>query len=329
MDKKDLTNNTENNLTPVEIKPEAIDISSICDSTSISNVTLFVNKHTLIDNAGIFADITNFLNTPIPESESERKSLADIGIKLLKEFNTKLNIAENGVEAIFTKYSIYRGQILIQLKKLVKKAGQSWQSWSTIQVPFVSERTLIDNMRLACRQDCYDYYFLGSERLLMLIRATEGYKGNDKIGDFMRKYGIKFNPDSREQLKQFKHAIDTALNMEKLEKVNVKANPQNVKSLTQYIPVMDSNFLMKSKAIADSDGDINKYYETLITNKGKEKSPFEIIKATADFNASGKKLLQIIDYIMKNENTIETLEAKIVKDLENKISELKKFANIQ
>ncbi len=329
MEESILTNDTKNNLIQQETKPEAIDISSICDSSNLSDVILFVDRHTLIDDAGVFTNINEFLTTPVPESESDRKTLAVKGIELLKEFNAKLNIAENGVDAIFTKYSIYRGQILIQLKKLVKKAGQSWQSWSTIQVPFLSERTRIDNMRLAYRQDCYDYYFLGSERLLMLIRATEGYKGNDKIGDFMRKYGIKFNPDSREQLKQFKHAVDTALNTERLEKVNVKATPQNVKSLTQYMPVMDNNFLMNSKRIADSKGDVNQYFETLITNKGKERSPFEIIKSTADFNASGKKLIQIIDYMMKNENTVETLEVKIVKDLELKISELKQFANIQ
>jgi len=325
----DLTKDTENNLTQQENKTETIDISSICDSTNLSDVYQFVTNHTLIDNAGIFADINDFINAPVPESESDRKTLAVRGIELLKEFNAKFNIAENGVDAVFTKYSIYRGQILIHLKKLVKKAGQSWQAWSTIHVPFVSERTRIDNMRLAYRQDCYDFYFLGSERLLMLIRATEGHKGNDKIGQFMVKHGIKFNPDSREQLKHFKLAVDAALNTEKLEKLNVSATPQNVKSLTQYIPVMDNNFLMNSKRLADFDGDVNQYFETLITNKGKERSPFEIIKSTADFNASGKKLIQIIDYMMKNENTVETLEVRIVKDLENKLSELKKFANIQ
>jgi len=312
-----------------ENKPEKIDISSICDSTNLSDVMLFVEQHTLIDNAGVFTNINEFLNTPVPESESDRKILAVKGIALLKEFNAKLNIAENGVDAVFTKYSICRGQILIYLKKLVKKAGQSWQAWANIHVPFVSERTRIDNMRLAYRPDCYEYYFLGSERLLLLIRATEGYKGNNKIGQFMVKHGIKFNPDSREQLKHFKHAVDTALNMEKLENINVIANPQIVKSLTRFIPVMDNSFLMKSKAIVDSGGDINKYFEILITNKGKERSPFEIIKAIADFNASGKKLIQVINYMLKNEDTVETLEANIVKDLENKISELKKFANIQ
>ena len=325
----DLTKDTENNLTQQENKTETIDISSICDSTNLSDVYQFVTNHTLIDNAGIFADINDFINAPVPESESDRKTLAVRGIELLKEFNAKFNIAENGVDAVFTKYSIYRGQILIHLRKLVKKAGQSWQAWSTIHVPFESERTRIDNMRLAYRQDCYDFYFLGSERLLMLIRATEGYKGDHKIGQFMVEHGIKFNPDSREQLKHFKLAVDAALNTEKLEKLNVSATPQNVKSLTQYIPVMDNNFLMNSKRLADFDGDVNQYFETLITNKGKERSPFEIIKSTADFNASGKKLIQIIDYMMKNENTVETLEVRIVKDLENKLSELKKFANIQ
>jgi hypothetical protein len=329
MDALDLKNVTENKLTQEETKPERVDLSLICDSTNLSDVIQFVNKHTLIDDAGVFTNIDEFLNTPVPESESDRKVLAVKGIELLREFNAKLNIVENGVDAVFSKYSIYRGQILIHLKKLVKKAGQSWDQWSTINIPFVSQRTRIDNMRLAYRRDCYDYYFLGSERLLMLIRATESYKGDNKIGQFMIKHGIKFTPDSREQLKHFKHAVDTALNLEKLARVNVRADRQKVKTLTRYMPVMDNNFLMKSKAIADSGGDVNKYYETLILNKGKERSPFEIIKSTADFNASGKRLIQIIEYMMKHESTVETLEVTIVRDLENKISELKKFANIQ
>jgi len=324
-----IVKNTGNNLTREENKPETIDISSICDSTNLDDVVKFVERHTLIDNTGIFADINNFLNIPAPQNETEKKNLTEFGISLLKEFNTKLNVAENGVEAVFTKYSIARGQILIKLKELVKKAGQSWQLWSTINIPFVSERTRIDNMRLAYRQDCYGYYFLGSERLLMLIRATEGYKGDDKIGQFMAKYGIKFNSRSREQLKQFKHAVDTGLNMEKLGKVGVQANPQIVKSLTRYIPEMDKNLLTKAIIIKESGGDANKYLENLTVNKGKEKSPFEIVKATADFNGSGKKLIQIINYMMNNENAVETLDEKIVKDLETKLSELKKFANIQ
>jgi hypothetical protein len=247
----------------------------------------------------------------------------------LKEFNGLLNIAENGVDAIFANYSIYRGLILIQLKKLVKKPGQSWDQWATTNTPFLSQRTRIDNMRLAGRQDCHKYYILGSERLLLLIRATEGFKGNDKIGDFMKKHGIVFNPESREQLKKFKLQVDAALNTERLERVNVEANPQIVKTLSRYIPAMDHNLLMTAKAISESGGDVNAHFKKLITNKGKEKSPFEINKATADFNSSGVKLLQIIDYIMMNEDTIETLDIEVVTDLVDKLVKLKAFANIK
>jgi len=184
-------------------------------------------------------------------------------------------------------------------------------------------------MRLADRQDCHPYYILGSERLLMLIRATDGYATDDKIGDFMRKHEITFDPESRDELKQFKRQVDAALNTERLEKVNVDADPRVVKTLTQYIPAMDNNLLMTSKAIVESGGDVNEYFKKLITNKGKEKSPFEINKATADFNSSGAKLLQIIDYIMKNEDTVETLDAEIVTELTERLVKLKSFANIE
>lgn len=329
MDKEDFKNNTETDVTPEKTKWETIDISKICDSTNLSDVYQFVNNHTLIDNAGIFDGINDFINAPVPQNESEKKFMTDIGLSLLNDFHKLFNMAENGVDAVFTKYSIYRGQILIQLKKLVKRAGQSWDQWATINVPFLSQRTRIDNMRLAYRRDCYDYYPLGSERLLMLIRATEGLKGDNKIGLFMHKHGIQFNPDSREQLKKFKTLVDAALNTEKLEKVNVKANPQIVKTLSQYIPIMDNNFLINAKRIADSGGDVNKYFETLTLSKGKEKSPFEITKSIADLNSLGVKVIQIIDFILKNEDSIETIDPKIINDLHGKLTALKTFANLQ
>ena len=333
MEQNILTNKIKDDLVPEITKPETIDISKICDSTNLSDVIRFVDKHTLIDNAGIFGNINDFLNTPVPDNESDKKILTKIGLSLLNDFNKMFNIAESGVDAVLTKYSICRGQILIQLKKLVKRAGQSWGAWATKEIPLLSERVRIDNMRLAYRQDCYNYFPLGSERLLLLIRATEGYKGNDKIGDCMRKYGIKFNPESREQLKNFKTLVDAAINTEKLEKAlensSIKAKPQIVKSLTRFIPSLDNNLLMKTKAIGESEGDVNIYFEKLIINKGKEKSPFEITRSIADFNSSGAKLIQIIDYILMNEDTIETIDTKIFTRLQGKMGDLKTFANIK
>jgi hypothetical protein len=211
----------------------------------------------------------------------------------------------------------------------VKKAGQSWDAWATIHVPYVSQRTRIDSMRLASRPDCHKYFFLGSERLLMLVRATEGYKGEDPIGVFMMKHGIRFNPHSS-KIKKFKWAVDAALNTERLEKVGVTtADSRIVKALTQYLPSMDNHLLMTAKAVADANGDVNRYFEKLVVGKGKEQSPLEGSKAVKDFNASGEKLIQIINYMFRNPDTIETLNAEIVTALQDKLAELKKLANIQ
>ena len=319
--------------TKVDIHPEEkiIDLAAISDSTSVVDVIKFVDKHmhSIIDDEVIFRNINDFINTPIPEQQEAKDSLAVAGLALLEEFNRLLNVAESGFGAVHAKYSIYRGQMLVQLKKLVKRAGQSWDQWATLHVPFVSQRTRIDNMRLACRHDCHQYFILGSERLMMLIRATEECAGDDKIGDFMRRHWIKFDPESRDELKTFKRQVDAALNRERLEKVNVEADPRLVSTLTQYIPAINNNLLMTLKAITESGGDVNEHFKKLIINKGKEKSPFEINKVTADFNSSGAKLLQIIDYIMKNEDTVETLDTEIVTELTERLVELKSFANIE
>jgi hypothetical protein len=310
-------------------KAKAIDLSIISDSTSVIDIIRFVENHTLLDNQSIYGQMDNFISTPIPQEEAAKSTLVNAGLKLLNEFNTYVNKAEGGVEAVFAKYSIRRGLILLKLKQLVKKAGQSWDAWATIHVPYISQRTRIDNMRLASRSDCHKHFYLGSERLLMLIRATENYKAEDPIGDFMTKHGIRFNPHSN-KIKKFKWAVDAALNAERLEKVGVNtADRQKVKALTQYVPSMDNNFLMTAKAVVDSNGDINRYFDKLIVGKGKEQSPLEINRAVRDFNASGVKLIQIIDYMFRNQDTIETLNAEIVISLQEKLAELKKLANIQ
>ena len=166
----------------------------------------------------------------------------------------------------------------------------------------------------------------------MLIRATYDFPGEDKIGQFMEKYNIKYSLQSRETLKDFKILVDAAINSEKLEKAlensTVKAEPQIVRSLTRFTKVMDNNLLMDAKKIGESGGDVNKYFEKLVLNKGKMKSPFDITRSINDFNSTATKLTQIIDYILKNENTVETIDTKIFARLHEKLGTLKTFANI-
>ena len=319
--------------TTAENQSETIDYSTISDSTSVGDVIQFVNQYTFIDNKVMFASIDNFLNAPGPYDESGKENLTDIGVSLLHELNRMFTLAECGIDAVFARNAITRGQILTKLKELVRKAGHSWGKWAEDTFPLLSEHTRVDNMKLASRPDCYPYYFLGGERLLMLIRATYDFPGEDKIGQFMAKYNIKYSLQSRETLKDFKMLVDAAINSEKLEKAlensTVKAEPQLVRSLTRFTRVMDNNLLMDAKKIGESGGDVNKYFEKLVINKGKIKSPFDITRSINDFNSTAVKLTQLIDYILKNEDTVETIDTKIFARLHEKLRALKTFANIK
>ena len=308
---------------------ETIDYSQFSDSTSVMEIVNFVENHTLVDNASIFDNITDFLERPIPRDEAEKKVMVKSGIKLLGKFTSLFEMAEICVDAVFTMYKIKRGLILVKMKQLVRKAGESWDAWATTHVPYISQRTRIDEMKLGSRSDCHPYYVLGSERLLLLIRATEGQKSDNPIGDFMKKHRIRFDPKSGKKIKKFKVSVDTALNMEKLEKVGVKADGKIVHDLTAHIPEMDKKLISTTKAINDSGGDVNEYLKRLVLTKGKEADPFEGQKASADFNTTGEKLIHIINYVLKNDDAIEYLEGDIVTELLEKLTELKKLANIQ
>lgn len=306
-----------------------IGFSGCFDSTSAAEVYEYVSTHTLIDDVGIFDQIKGFMNIPIPQEETGKTTLVETGLSLLTEFNRQFNKAENGVDAVFASYAIQRGFLLIKIKQLVKTAGQSWDAWATIHIPYISQRTRIDNMRLASRPDCHHYLILGSERLLMLVRATEGKKGENPIGNFLEKYEIQFSADSRDQIKKFKQAVDTALNAESLEAVGVAVDKPIIAALTNYIPSMDKNLIRTAKAISDAGGDVNQYFWKLITNKGREADPFEANKAVVDFNSQSAKLIHVIKYIHKNEDLIETLDPKIIKDLWENLTALMASANIK
>jgi hypothetical protein len=161
------------------------------------------------------------------------------------------------------------------------------------------------------------------ERLLLLIRATEGWKGDNRIGDFLSKYQIKFDPESRETLKAFKNNVDTAINLENLEKLNVPADPKLVEALAEHLHVFDRDLLTTLKRIKDAGGDPDEHLRKLIINKGKEKDPFEGAKVIQDCNDGIARLLKILDYIEQHAEAQGTVDEELVDELIEKLSVLK------
>lgn len=302
-----------------------IGLESLCDTTAIIDVQFFIKTHKrdLLDAPGIIDEIDEYLATDIPEDEKERKKILEAGVTLLNNFSKKTDRTRSGMAGISALHAIRQGQIFLYLKKVIKKAGMgNWDEWATQKFPFISQSTRIVYMRLASRSDCYPYALLGLERILLLITATEGGHGDDRIGEFLKKHGIKFDPESRETVKSFKLAVDSALNMEKIEKLGLSISKDLVTNLTQYRREFDSNLLITVKTIADSRGDIDAYFEKLIQNKGKERDPLGDSKVVWDFNDVGAKLLRILGYFEKNSEAQETIEPAIVHEL---IIQLTKF----
>jgi hypothetical protein len=318
----------EENLT--EEKSDGIDLSMISDSTSVVDVQFFIQNHVadLLDDPGILEQVETFIRTPIPENKREKESLLDLGVDLLQNFSKKVDKASQGMEGVFTLHAIREGQLLHCLKRLTKRLGlREWERWVTRNIPFISQRTRINYMALASRPDCHPYALLGMERLLLIIRATQDWKGNDRIGDFLRKYQIKFDPESRETLKAFKTKVDTAINLEKLEKLNVPVDPKLVEGVTEHRHVFDNDLLTTLKKITDSKGDPNEHLNRLIINKGKEKSPFEGSKVIQDFNDAGARLLHILNFMEQHPEAYDTIEIEIVEDLIEKLNEFKTKIN--
>jgi len=303
-------------------KTHSVDVSRISDSTSLIDVKFFIQAHVadLLDDPGILEQVETFIRTPIPEDKKEKRKLLDFGIDLLQHFSKKVAKAAHGMEAVSTVHDIRLGELLLQLKRLTKKLGlREWDRWATQNLPFLSQRRRIDLMRLASRTDSHAYALLGLERVLLLIRATEDWQGNDKIGDFLRKYGIKFDPESREMLKTFKMAVDTAINLKKLEKMNVSVDRELVEGLTEHKHIFDKDLLTTVKKIADSKGDPNEYFKKLVVNKGKEKDPFEGTKVIRDFNEAGARLLKILDYMEEHQEAHEAVEVEVIEELIEKL----------
>lgn len=305
-----------------------IDLPIFSDTTSVGDVQFFIQSHVadLLEEPEILNQVDRFINTPIPDDANERKNLLNVGVDLLLEFSKKVDKAYQGMEGVFAVYAIKLGQLLHYLKRLTKRLGvREWERWASENLKFLGQRTRINYMQLASRPDSHAYALLGMERLLLLIRATQDWKGDDRVGDFLRKYGIKFDPESRETLKAFKTKVDTAINLEKLEKLelNVPADPKLVEGLTEHRHIFDKDLLTTIKKIDDSKGDPNEYLNRLLINKGKEKDPFEGSKVIQDFNDAGARLLNILNFMEQHSEAYDTVEVEIVDELVEKLNEFR------
>jgi len=244
----------------------------------------------------------------------------------------KANYADyNSFKAIFGRYdakwAVRIGENLLLMKDMVKKAGFQWEPWAGENISFMGKRNRQRMMYLAKRKDCHKYDILGVDRLEILCASTADSKDSDPIGNFMIKHKIVFDPTQEFDLGEFKAAVDTALNNERLIRGGVQADPALVKDLTVNGIRFDKSFVNHLKEIKDSGGDPNIRLKTLSMNKGQgPSSDSDEVKRLKDFNSLSNRLIQTIDYIVKDEDQIEMVDSATLQTLMKKLKKLQKLA---
>lgn len=269
--------------------------------------------------------------TEISKSNVDFQVLLPQGIELLKR-----NFADlNSIKHLFGRFEAVRdiqvGSLLHGVKKVTKKLGHKWGSWSEENLPFIGKRTRERMMKLARRTDVHPLAVLGVDRLDILCAATESLVNDDPnaVKNFMIKHGIQFDPTKEFDLDEFKRQVDAALNMDRLQKAQLTIDPQLVYNLTVTGIKIDKALIRKLIEIQESGGDIAVSLKKLSINRGQSAPEDESEKRLADFNTLSNRLIKTIDYLVTGVNEeIDRVDVGTFSTLMKKLVLFQKVANI-
>jgi hypothetical protein len=250
------------------------------------------------------------------------------GVELTKELQAKINLSWHGMMAIFTRYVIQMGLMLLDLRRLTKELKLPWEKFAATRLEHIPERTRQEYMQIASRPDAHVFAFLGKERLMHLIRATALMKGDDRLGDFLRKHEIPFDPQKtseKDKLEAFRNSVDAAIAVERAEKAGVSAPLDKVRTLLAMGVKVDNKVIERMSLLQKNAGKPETYLDALIKNQGIEENPFE---GEVRIEALGKlvaRLKSTAKAIMDKPSLKIAINTDEISDLEDLVKQLKDF----
>jgi hypothetical protein len=184
-------------------------------------------------------------------------------------------------------------------------------------------------MMLAKRVDSHSHTYLGLDRLEKACVATKGADEEDPIGTLLKKYGIVVDETSEFDLEEFKAKVDVALNKEKCEKRNIPVCLELVNDIVRQGRNFDDRLLKKLSKVTLDGGDPEAYLKGLSTPKEKDESePSGEEKLKDSFNSLANKMIQTVDYILKNPEQISSIDPDSFIRLIQKLMDLQAAINI-
>jgi hypothetical protein len=295
-----------------------IDLSLISDSTSIVEVTTFIedDEGDLFGDAELYEELENFLASE-GQHDSEEARLA-AGQRLLRRCFKQFNKSWSGVKGSYARYAIQLGRLLLILKGMVKNCGQNWEPWAAENLPFIKDRTRQVYMRIAAVPSAEDFASLGIERLDEIVSVIKGVEGANPIADFLATHDLTFDPEAEEDLEEFKKKVDLALDAQKLRKAGIEVSLDSIQQYKQDGKKVGSHLINVLKAVQKSGGDPNRY---LTDPPEDEENDGE--KRVQSFKKLAVSLQGTIIWILENEDYLEKVDIDLLEALEAKLADLK------
>jgi hypothetical protein len=305
-----------------EVEYSEVDLGEVTDMQSNLNepgsgYLMREEENGLQQDSGSLAEVIIF--DPIKEKIEEARVMAN---------DLNLFISRTGKE--LAERAIRLGLVLIELKYLVKMSDEKWEEWADENLPFIGKRNRQKYMLLAKREDCHPFTPLGVDRLEMLCSATKNLDVENPIGSFLPKHEITVNETTELDVEEFKVQVDTALNKEKLEKRNIRINPEVIEAATREGKSFDKRLLNKLSNIAHEGGDPEAYLKnpSTVTEK-KEESESPVKDKTKDFISLSNKLMQAVDDILNDPEQISKIDLNSLTKLIEKLIELQTAADMK
>jgi hypothetical protein len=294
------------------------------DTTAVQEITILHKKEEKKDPE---VELVNRWLKKLARGNVKIDDEIKVGIELAKDVAADYNRFLNLSSMTLAGRAILLGKVLWPLKNLIRGTGTLWGVWAEENLPFIGKRNREKFMMLAKRTDCHRFAFLGVDRLELLCVATKDSKERDPIGKLLDEYHITFDEKSEINLAEFKLLVDSALNMERLNRFDIKPNMELIKNLTQVGTQFDKSFLGKLKDIKECGGNPETYLNKLSLNRGEEVAESEGDKRLQDFNTLSNRLIKTIDYLIKDEDQLAKVEKKTLDLLFKKLSTLREASN--
>jgi hypothetical protein len=277
----------------------------ISDSTSVIDIQVLASDYVgeLLGDPDLHDELLEYTDQTLSDETRGDTQKLEEGKSKLHRFVIQHDKAWNGVQATFTGYAINIGKALNVMKELCKRVPLPWEEWVDTHITFLKTRARQEYMLLAGRTDAHAYAWIDKQKLMLLIHATKKYDGENPIGTFMAKHEITVDESGEGSYLEFKTLVDTALAMEKIEKLKLTTvDRAKVHALVQLGVKVEGELLHDLKIIQESGGEVNAYLDNLHRSGGKSDKAFEPQRKVEHFNNLATRIKGATDYLMRDAN---------------------------